>query len=80
MKGSDNQEKLVYQIIEDAGDKGLCLVYRVSCFTVSLWSAIAILFLNMVEFQKYEKIIDCLLSKYKKKSGQIHFPTYVIKD
>ena len=22
MKGSDNQEKLVYQIIEDAGNKG----------------------------------------------------------
>uniref|UniRef100_A0A8C5RPF7 Uncharacterized protein n=1 Tax=Laticauda laticaudata TaxID=8630 RepID=A0A8C5RPF7_LATLA len=25
MKGSDNQEKLVYQIIEDAGDKGLMM-------------------------------------------------------
>lgn len=32
MKGSDNQEKLVYQVIEDAGNKGdqaeLC-----NCFT-----------------------------------------------
>lgn len=26
MKGSDNQEKLVYQIIEDAGNKGTLLV------------------------------------------------------
>lgn len=28
MKGSDNQEKLVYQIIEDAGSKGRSLQKR----------------------------------------------------
>jgi len=28
MKGSDNQEKLVYQIIEDAGNKGSLINYN----------------------------------------------------
>lgn len=28
MKGSDNQEKLVYQIIEDAGNKGSLVNYN----------------------------------------------------
>lgn len=31
MKGSDNQEKLVYQIIEDAGNKGI-LNYHCDCY------------------------------------------------
>lgn len=30
MKGSDNQEKLVYQIIEDAGNKGMEHLFLVS--------------------------------------------------
>lgn len=29
MKGSDNQEKLVYQIIEDAGNKGISLTKNI---------------------------------------------------
>lgn len=30
MKGSDNQEKLVYQVIEDAGNKGERIKPRLS--------------------------------------------------
>lgn len=40
VKGSDNQEKLVYQIIEDAGNKGKILFYSYSAIyitTVSYW-------------------------------------------
>lgn len=34
MKGSDNQEKLVYQIIEDAGNKGNALQWSASITTL----------------------------------------------
>lgn len=37
MKGSDNQEKLVYQIIEDAGNKGEGIKYPVPVSINSLF-------------------------------------------